>query len=693
MKNFKVPTIFSAVDKFSQTMKKMQDSVKSFVNRSEEDIAKFERKWRGIGNGALNVAKKSAVIGALIAAPLVVAANEAIAFEDRMADVAKTTGLTGKKLDAMSDSILKLAPSTRTTIEELQQIAAIGGAMGVAEKELGGFVDSVNKFNVALGSDFQGGVDGASRAISGLKVLFKETRNLRVDEAITKAGSAINALSSKGVNVPEVTEFISRVGQLPDAIKPSIQNTAALGATLNKAGLTAEIASRAFGDILLTGAQNLPKFAKQMGVTNKEASDLINNNPTEFAVRFAKSLNGLSSEKLAKTLKTLKLTDAGAIKVVGALGSSIEMLSEFQKISNEEFAKGTSLLNEYNTKNQTTAAKLKQAKNSFEAFSIILGRELLPMINELLMKAMPIIKGMIKWASENKKTVKTILLLAAGLSALSFVVSGVSSLIWIFSNGMLLLSNMTKVVTAAQWLWNAAITANPIGLIVVAIAALIGVIALVIHKWNEWGAALSLVMGPLGFIISLVQSFRRNWDMITESFSKGGIIAGLKAIGKVIVDALLMPMEQLFKLIAKVTGANWAKDALKGMQIIRKGLGVNVTTDESGNPLQKVEEQNKNIRSVEKNIDPLTKTQVLIPQSLLNGMSGGGVFNTPAQANQSTPLVNPLVTERELIREERKSEMIKSKLIIEDQTGRGRLESNDDNISLIEAKVSSTMTR
>jgi hypothetical protein len=54
-----------------------------------------------------------------------------------------------------------------------------------------------------------GGVESASRSISGLKTLFKETRDIKVADAITKTGSAINALSAKGVSVPEVTEFIT----------------------------------------------------------------------------------------------------------------------------------------------------------------------------------------------------------------------------------------------------------------------------------------------------------------------------------------------------------------------------------------------------------------------------------------------------------------------------------------------------
>lgn len=52
--------------------------------------------------------------------------------------------------------------------------------------------------------------------------------------------------------------------------------------------------------------------------------------------------------------------------------------------------------------------------------------------------------------------------------------------------GTKLISSATKVWTAVQWAMNAAMTANPIGLLVVAIALLIGAVVLVATK-TEWG--------------------------------------------------------------------------------------------------------------------------------------------------------------------------------------------------------------
>jgi phage-related protein len=47
----------------------------------------------------------------------------------------------------------------------------------------------------------------------------------------------------------------------------------------------------------------------------------------------------------------------------------------------------------------------------------------------------------------------------------------------------------TGVVTAAQWAWNAAMNANPIGLIILAIAAVIAIVVLLVKNWDTVSAA------------------------------------------------------------------------------------------------------------------------------------------------------------------------------------------------------------
>lgn len=129
--------------------------------------------------------------------------------------------------------------------------------------------------------------------------------------------------------------------------------------------------------------------------------------------------------------------------------------------------------------------------------------------------------------------------------------------------------------TAAQWLLNIALNANPIGLIVLAIAALVGMITLVVAKYDSWGASLTLLMGPLGIIINLVMTFKRNWESITKAFKEGGILAGIKRIGIVLLDVILYPVQQLLGLLAKIPGlSKLASGGQEKIANLRKNLGL-----------------------------------------------------------------------------------------------------------------------
>lgn len=134
---------------------------------------------------------------------------------------------------------------------------------------------------------------------------------------------------------------------------------------------------------------------------------------------------------------------------------------------------------------------------------------------------------------------------------------------------------VTNLWTGAQWLLNAALNANPIGLLVIAIAGLVALVVVAIKYYDQWGATLTLLLGPFGMIINIIQSFRRHWDSITDAFTAGGFVAGIKRIGFVLIDALLMPVQQLLELLAKVPGlSHLAGAGAQKIQQMRTSLDV-----------------------------------------------------------------------------------------------------------------------
>lgn len=124
------------------------------------------------------------------------------------------------------------------------------------------------------------------------------------------------------------------------------------------------------------------------------------------------------------------------------------------------------------------------------------------------------------------------------------------------------------VVAAAVWALN-----SPVLLIAAAVGILIYVVVEVMKAFDDWGAAVSLLMGPLGTIVIIVQTIRRYWDDIVSAFESDGIMGALSKIGLCIHDMLLYPVQQLLGWIGEITGWEWAKSAKGFVEEYRKSIG------------------------------------------------------------------------------------------------------------------------
>jgi hypothetical protein len=113
----------------------------------------------------------------------------------------------------------------------------------------------------------------------------------------------------------------------------------------------------------------------------------------------------------------------------------------------------------------------------------------------------------------------------------------------------------TGVATAAQWLWNAALSANPIGLIILAIVALVAALVWFFTK-TELGRAIfqtamqgivtafNWVKDTGGAVVTWVVT---KWQEMTRFFS--GLPASFGRIGSAIGNALLAPQRAAFNAI------------------------------------------------------------------------------------------------------------------------------------------------
>jgi len=291
--------------------------------------------------------------------------DELLKVSDLMTGVEKTTGLASEQVRELWNEFDEL--NTRTSKQELLNIAQIGGRLGITDKEqIKEFTEEIDKIYVALGDSFQGGLEEVTTKVGKLKNLFEETRNQNYGEALNAIGSALNELGANGSSSEQnITEFATRIGALPAVLKPSIEKTLGLGAAFEESGIDAEVASSGYSRFMSVAGNNIAAFAKQMKITTKEASELFNTHPEEFFLRFGESLKGLGAEQTAGVLKGLKLNTLEIQKALGTAGEKADRFRELMNLSGQAMQDGTSIQNEFNKVNENTAAIWEKIKKVF----------------------------------------------------------------------------------------------------------------------------------------------------------------------------------------------------------------------------------------------------------------------------------------------------------------------------------------
>src|SRR5690606_25309073 len=283
---------------------------------------------------------------------------------DTMAGVQKTTGLTEEAVDRLNAKFKQM--DTRTANTELLGLAQVAGKLGyTVEKDVEGFVRAADKIGVALGEDL-GGVEESVNALGKLVDIFKIKDQFGLEESLMKVGSAINSLGASGSAAERnLIDFTQRLAGIAPAAGMSLANTLELAATLDELGQSMEAGATATGQFIMGLGKDIPKNAKIAKMSTEEFTKLLKEDANEALIRVLEGARtaGGGLEALANNMGVLEVSGARGVAALGALAENTDMLRRRQQLSREEFDAGTSVLDEFNTVNNTLGANLEKISN------------------------------------------------------------------------------------------------------------------------------------------------------------------------------------------------------------------------------------------------------------------------------------------------------------------------------------------
>jgi hypothetical protein len=350
-------------------------------------------------------------------------------------------------------------------------------------------------------------------------------------QALSELGKTDKALSSMQTSSEKMAGGLKKAA-LPAAAALTAIGVAAIGAT--KAAIEDQAAQEKLAGSLVrsTGATTdqiaavedwISAQGRATGVADDELRPALDKiaqatGDVEKAQKLAAAAMDISAAT-GKDLDTVSTAIAkGYTGQTAALSKLVPGLSEAAK-SSKDFGV---IMEELGQKTggamaesaDTAAGKMKILSLQMSELQETLGAALLPIISAIL----PVLSKFGDLAAEHTGTIKALVAIVAILSAGILVANAAMKVATVATQAW---TAIQKLATAAQWLWNAAMTANPIGLIIIAIAALGAAFVIAYQKSETFrnivNGALNAVLASLRPLVAAFNAlkdaaaFAYNW--------------------------------------------------------------------------------------------------------------------------------------------------------------------------------------
>lgn len=317
--------------------------------------------------------------------------DDLMTLSDKMGEVRKTTGFTAEQVGRLSDNLTKL--DTRTPVQNLMEISAAAGQLGLTSLEdVQGFTEAANMMLIALpemGQEAATEMMKIAIATGEVKKIQDQMRKGIIEGssasavAMEKIGSTIDRLrATTAASAPPIADFVKRVGAVGAQSGITVDQVAALGATVNSLGMGTEMAATVVSRMIPALKNHAFDLAQAIGVTPDTIRNLVDGGKGMEAILMIlqhikeQNLNADGIDKLlgiggmGEIMKELDQRGARAGIVFAGLSQNVDELRKNLITANDAYTEGTAILDEYNKMNDTTAAKWERLKNQMEEFFV-----------------------------------------------------------------------------------------------------------------------------------------------------------------------------------------------------------------------------------------------------------------------------------------------------------------------------------
>lgn len=518
---FRAILTLSATDNMSRT-------VNAAIGNAQTRMAKFGARAQGMGRDMM-------MGGGIIAAPFVAATKAAVDFEEAFTGVTKTWRGTETELENTRKGILAMSRSAQNTAtaEELSAIAESAGQLGIQTKNVLTFTKTI--------ADLKATTNLGDEAAPQFAKFANITR-MPQERFSNLASTVVELGNNMATTEADIVNFGMRIAGAGAQVNIPQSKIMGLAAGLSSVGLEAEAGGTAISKTLIelsnrvkTGGAGLAEVAGISGMSGAAFAKSFQEDAAGATVSFIEGLGKIKQEG-GNVFQTLDKLGMGEIRLRDTLlraSGAGDLLRKSLNLSSTAWDKNEALTKEAETRYKTTASQMKVFKNNVTALAITVGNAIIPALTSMV----GVLQSVTTWVADvSERYPRLTKIVAIGTAAfgaflvvggaIAYTIGTVSRIVSAATGVLNAFGGITKIVTAAQWLWNVALAANPIGAVIIAVVALGAAITGLVLYWDELKAAfqesptwVKVVIGifawinkPILAIIGGIAFLIRNWN-------------------------------------------------------------------------------------------------------------------------------------------------------------------------------------
>ena len=577
-------TLTLDIKDFTSNMTQAQSQIANFSQSAGNKFSTIGNNLSSVGKSMSEVGKKMQSTGKDIIGALTPISGVAIAsvksfadYDSAIAQLSRTSGLTGKDLEAMKATIAAMSDQLGLSETDVASIASSVAAYGVSGvKDLSEVTKVASQMQVAFE-----GVSAEDAAASIAK--FGNVTGLSMDKA-NNLGSCIAGLENNSAALAtEIMEVNNRIGGMSSSVGMSAADISAWSTTMISGGMSAELAGSNFtkfqgvlSSACSQGSAAVQGFADVAGMSADAFIQLYSTDATGATEAFLQGLNKIEDGggSVVATLDELGLSGTEQVRMMQVLmaaadgtGKEMSDLQKYMSIANDEFNNGTALQEEFNTQSDTLKFTMQSLKSELSDTGKAIGAALAPAIQDVAGKFTEWLGKVQQFAQEHPKVVQGI----TGIVTAAMAFGGVALVVGKFTSaiGGIHEGIGKAALKIGEFISNIGglsgvlgLLTNPITLVIAGIAAFA---AAFVYCWNNvegfkekvteaFNTVCSIVSGVVSTVWDVIQTV---WGAIkpfvVDVFS--GIATIIGEVFTIILDIVVPVVEGIWNTIQAVWGA------------------------------------------------------------------------------------------------------------------------------------------